>query len=211
MSAGGRTIAVEIGPDPPARLDKALARDVPEGAELSRSRLVRLIEEGCVLKDGAVLDSPKTRVAAGDRLEIQVPEPADVALVPEAIPLDVVHEDADLIVVNKAAGMVVHPAPGSPSGTLVNALLHHFGGALSGVGGEKRPGIVHRNRQGHQWASCCGKVPMRPTTGLRRSSKLTASRGATSPCAMVSQRASDPRAGWTARHWLGGKHPTDRD
>jgi hypothetical protein len=77
-------------------------------------------------------------------MAITVEEAAEVDTVPEAIPLDILHEDADLIVVNKPAGMVVHPAPGTPTGTLVNALLHHFGGNLSGIGGEKRPGIVHR-------------------------------------------------------------------
>lgn len=91
-----------------------------------------------------VLGDPKTRVAEGDVIEIAVPAPQDYDVVAQDIPLDIRHEDDDLIVVNKPAGMVVHPAPGSPDGTLVNALLHHFGGRLSGVGGEKRPGIVHR-------------------------------------------------------------------
>ena len=133
-----------IAADPPARLDKALARDVPEAAALSRSRLSRLLADGAVAVNGAVVTAAKTRVAEGDAVEITVEEAADWDVTPEDIPLSVVHEDADLIVVDKPAGMVVHPAPGSPSGTLVNALLHHFGGDLSGVGGEKRPGIVHR-------------------------------------------------------------------
>lgn len=133
-----------IGDAPPARLDKALARDVPEAAALSRTRLARLIAEGRVTRDGAVLDDPKARVAAGEVIEIAVPEAAEVETRAEAIALDIRHEDDDVLVLMKPAGLVVHPAPGSPSGTLVNALLHHFGGRLSGVGGEKRPGIVHR-------------------------------------------------------------------
>jgi 23S rRNA pseudouridine1911/1915/1917 synthase len=137
-------IRVILGDDPPPRLDKALARDVPDEAHLSRSRLARLIAEGAVRKDGAPVTDAKAKVAAGEVYEITVDEAAEVDTVAEDIPLRIVHEDADLVVLDKPAGMVVHPAPGSPGGTLVNALLHHFGGNLSGVGGEKRPGIVHR-------------------------------------------------------------------
>lgn len=137
-------LSVTIGADPPPRLDKALARDVPEAAHLSRSRLAKLIEAGAVARGGVVLREPKAKVAEGDVIEITVEAAEESDILPEAIPLEIVHEDADLIVVNKPAGMVVHPAPGSPSGTLVNALLHHFGGDLSGVGGVARPGIVHR-------------------------------------------------------------------
>ncbi|SPJ23971.1 RluA family pseudouridine synthase [Palleronia abyssalis] len=137
-------LVVTIGENPPARLDKALARDVPEQAHLSRSRLARLIGEGAVSRDGRVLDSPKAQVEAGQEITVVVPDEAETEMRAEDIPLNIVHEDADLVVVDKPAGMVVHPAPGSPSGTLVNALLHHFDGRLSGVGGEKRPGIVHR-------------------------------------------------------------------
>ncbi len=135
---------VVIGADPPARLDKALARDVPEEAALSRTRLARLIAEGAVSRDGVPLTSPKAPVAAGDVIAIALAEAAEVDLIPQDIPLDVVYEDAALIVVNKPAGMVVHPAPGAWDGTLVNALMHHCGASLSGIGGEKRPGIVHR-------------------------------------------------------------------
>ena len=111
---------------------------------MSRSRLARLIAEGAVHRDGAAVTDQKARVAEGETYEIRVEDAAPVETVPEAIPLSVVHEDADLAVIDKPAGLVVHPAPGSPGGTLVNALLHHFGEDLSGVGGEKRPGIVHR-------------------------------------------------------------------
>ncbi|MDE3028492.1 MAG: RluA family pseudouridine synthase [Paracoccaceae bacterium] len=143
-STPDRVLQVRIQPDPPDRLDKALARDVPEEAALSRSRLTRLITDGAVTRNGVALTEPKSRVAAGDDITIQLDEAVEVEARPEAIPLEVVYEDDDLIVINKPAGMVVHPAPGSWTGTLVNALLAHCGDTLSGIGGEKRPGIVHR-------------------------------------------------------------------
>ena len=142
--SGSRVITVTIAANPPPRLDKALARDVPEEADLSRSRLARLIAEGAVARDGEVLTDAKAKVAEGDTLEVSVPEAIETDTLAEDIPLSVVFEDDELIVVDKPAGMVVHPAPGSGSGTLVNALLHHAGDSLSGIGGEKRPGIVHR-------------------------------------------------------------------
>lgn len=141
---GTRQIEFHIAANPPPRLDKALSRDVPDGENLSRTRLARLIDEGAVQIDGAETRDPKAKVAEGARVTIVVAEAEDSHIGPEDIPLEVVFEDADLIVVNKPAGMVVHPAPGSPGGTLVNALLHHCGDDLSGVGGVKRPGIVHR-------------------------------------------------------------------
>ncbi len=94
--------------------------------------------------DGVVVTDQKARVAEGQEYIVTLPPPVDTHMLPEDIPLEVLFEDDDLIVINKPAGMVVHPAPGTPGGTLVNALLHHFGGRLSGVGGELRPGIVHR-------------------------------------------------------------------
>ena len=139
-----RRVTFTIAEDPPPRLDKALARDVPEDAVLSRTRLARLIADGAVHVDGVIADDPKARVAQGASISIVVDAPQDSHIAPEPIPLDVVFEDADLIVINIPVGMVVHPAPGSPSGTLVNALLAHCGDDLSGVGGMKRPGIVHR-------------------------------------------------------------------
>ncbi len=105
---------------------------------------MRLIAEGQVRLNGQIATDPKARVDEGDIVEIIVPEAEDSHIGPEDIPLQVVFEDDDLVVIDKPAGMVVHPAPGSPSGTLVNALLAHCGDALSGVGGMKRPGIVHR-------------------------------------------------------------------
>ena len=132
-----------IGENPPPRLDKALARNVPERA-ISRSRLSRMIADGAVEVNGVVAIDQKARVVEGDKIIIHVPEPVESHMLPEDITLEILYEDDDLIVVNKPAGMVVHPAPGSPSGTLVNALLAHCGDLLSGVGGLKRPGIVHR-------------------------------------------------------------------
>jgi len=138
-------LRVVIGALPPPRLDKALAEIVPEEASLSRSQLGRLIETGAVSREGgAVVTALKTKAAEGDVFLITLPEAAEIEAQPEDISLEVVYEDADLIVINKPAGMVVHPAPGSETGTLVNALLFHCGDSLSGIGGAKRPGIVHR-------------------------------------------------------------------
>ena len=133
----------ELFPDPSdagERLDRYLARELPD---LSRSALQRLIESGGVRVRGESL--PKSyRLRGGEDISVEPELPRETAVLPENIPLDVVYEDADLLVVNKPKGMVVHPAPGNESGTLVNALLWHCGDSLSGVGGEKRPGIVHR-------------------------------------------------------------------
>lgn len=140
-----RQIRVTLGPVPGERLDKALAAAVPEALALSRSRLQALIAEGAVAaEDGSVLDDPRVRLAPGTELVVTLPEPRPIAATAEAIPLAIVYEDADLIVIDKPVGLVVHPAPGAPDGTLVNALLHHCGGSLSGIGGQLRPGIVHR-------------------------------------------------------------------
>ena len=122
------------------RVDALLARHIEE---LSRSAAQRLLEEGRVLLRGAPVKK-NYKCAAGDAFFVQLPPAEEVALVAQDIQLDVVYEDGDVIVVNKPRGLVVHPAPGHPDGTLVNALLWHCGDSLSGVGGEKRPGIVHR-------------------------------------------------------------------
>ncbi|MEM8958832.1 MAG: RNA pseudouridine synthase, partial [Pseudomonadota bacterium] len=109
-------VRITIADDPPRRLDKALARDVPDAAGLSRTRIARLIAEGQVTRGEEILQDPKARVWPGDEITLRLPESAEIAAQPEAIPLDIVHEDAELIVVDKPAGMVVHPAPGTPSG-----------------------------------------------------------------------------------------------
>ena len=122
------------------RLDALLARSV-EG--LTRSAAQRLLEDGAVTCRGKALKK-NDRPAAGDVVEVLLPDPEPVDVLPQNIPLDVVYEDGDVIVVNKPVGMVVHPAPGHPDGTLVNALLFHCGDTLSGINGALRPGIVHR-------------------------------------------------------------------
>ena len=122
------------------RLDVFLAAAVPE---LTRSAAQRLLEQGNVTLDGAPLKK-NARTEAGAEYELCLPELRETELVAQDIPLDVVYEDADVLVVNKPKGLVVHPAAGHEDGTLVNALLHHCGESLSGINGEKRPGIVHR-------------------------------------------------------------------
>ena len=118
---------------------------MPEGLGLSRSRLQALIQDGAVATvQGAVLDDPRLRLEPRTELVVRLPPPEPIAAAPEAIPLVIVYADDDLLVVDKPAGLVVHPAPGAPDGTLVNALLHHAGPRLSGIGGRIRPGIVHR-------------------------------------------------------------------
>jgi 23S rRNA pseudouridine1911/1915/1917 synthase len=124
---------------PQPRLDAWLASVLPE---LSRSRAAQLLESGCVLVNGT-LPRKSYRPVPGDVVDVEVPAPVDTHVEAEDIPLAVVHEDADLLVIDKPAGLVVHPAPGHRSGTLVNALLHHITD-LSGIGGVLRPGIVHR-------------------------------------------------------------------
>lgn len=130
------SITVEKGGE---RIDALLAQN----ADVSRSAAQRLIEEGAVLVNGSAVRK-NYKCAAGDVVEMQLPEAQDIELVPQDIPIEIVYEDEDVVVVNKARGMVVHPAPGHPDGTLVNALMGRCGDSLSGIGGEKRPGIVHR-------------------------------------------------------------------
>ena len=122
------------------RLDAFLASSL-DG--LTRSQATQLIESGEVAVNGRAV-SKSYKLAGGEDIAVTLPEPEPVEAVPQDIPLDVVYEDADVIVVNKPSGMVVHPAPGHPDGTLVNALLYHCAGTLSGIGGALRPGIVHR-------------------------------------------------------------------
>ena len=123
------------------RVDRFLAAHLPE---LTRSRIKALIESGHVALGGETINQPSTRVKPGQTFAILVPEARESALVAQAIPLDVVFEDAALIVIDKPPGLVVHPAPGTPDRTLVNALIAHCGESLKGVGGVRRPGIVHR-------------------------------------------------------------------
>lgn len=124
-----------------ARLDKWLSERIEN---LTRTRLKALIEEGALARNGEVFTDPSWKLRDGDALRLVVPAPEDPTPAGEAIPLDVKFEDDDIVVVNKPAGMVVHPAAGNWTGTLVNALIHHCGTTLSGIGGVARPGIVHR-------------------------------------------------------------------
>jgi 23S rRNA pseudouridine1911/1915/1917 synthase len=132
------TLHVQIAAD---RLDRYLSEHLPD---LSRSRIQKLIEQGQVWVNGQPCSSKKAAVQAGDRVEVTIPEAEPLALEAEEIPLDILYEDEQLIILNKPIGLVVHPAPGHVDGTLVNALLAHCGDQLAGIGGVQRPGIVHR-------------------------------------------------------------------
>lgn len=135
-------IAVTVEPEAGgARCDRWLADALPE---MSRSRIKALMLDGAVTMDGETVEEPKTPVKPGARITIDVPPPEPATPRPQAIALTILHEDDSLIVIDKPAGLAVHPAPGSPDGTLVNALLAHCAGTLSGIGGVARPGIVHR-------------------------------------------------------------------
>ena len=126
--------------DAGARIDQLITDAVEQ---LSRSAAARLVREGEVSIGGATIRKPAHRVEAGDRVEVVIPSPAPANIVSQDIPIRIIHQDDDLAIVDKPAGLVIHPAAGHASGTLVNALLHHLEN-LSGVGGELRPGIVHR-------------------------------------------------------------------
>lgn len=138
-----RTELVVTSGEMPKRLDLFLANREPD---LSRSALQRLIADGHITINGRTA-KPSQKIRPGDSIVLDVPRPEPLALKPEAIPLEILYEDDALVVLNKPVGLVVHPAPGHWTGTLVNALLHHFGapgGSLSTVGGKERPGLVHR-------------------------------------------------------------------
>ncbi len=140
IDGGTDTETFEIGEtDAGDRLDVFLARVM----SVSRSAAATMIEDGRVTAGGKVL-SKKEKLRVGTLVSVETPAPEPIEAIPQRIPIDVRYEDDDLIVVNKASGMVVHPAPGNPDGTLVNALLYHCAGTLSGIGGAIRPGIVHR-------------------------------------------------------------------
>jgi 23S rRNA pseudouridine1911/1915/1917 synthase len=139
---GHQTIAVRLEPAHAGwRLDRALAAAVPT---LSRERLKSLIRSGAVETDGAAVRDPALKVKGDEELRVAVPEPSAAHNQPQDIPLAIAFEDEHLLVLDKPAGLVVHPAAGNLDGTLVNALLHHCAGELSGIGGVARPGIVHR-------------------------------------------------------------------
>ncbi len=133
---------LNAGEDAEGRIDAWLTAEL--GGEFSRNRLKALIEQGAVSLNGKPCTEPKKKVSPGDVIEIDLPEPEDPEPKGENIPLDVLYEDNDVIVIAKPAGLVVHPGAGNWTGTLVNALIYHCGDSLSGIGGVKRPGIVHR-------------------------------------------------------------------
>lgn len=144
MTAAARDIrepAPVAGDEAGTRLDKWLAARLPD---LSRTRVKSLIEGGCVTSGGSTIADPSQRVKPGQAFTVAIPPDAPAEPEPQDIPLAVIYEDDDLIVIDKPAGLVVHPAPGNPDETLVNALLAHCGSSLSGIGGVRRPGIVHR-------------------------------------------------------------------
>ncbi|WP_297959215.1 RluA family pseudouridine synthase [uncultured Ruminococcus sp.] len=135
-----RMILTASPEDRGSRIDKYITENI---GELTRSAVQGLIEKGLVLADGSSINK-NYKLRGGEEITVDIPEPEPMDAVPEDIPLDIVYEDGDLLVVNKPKGMVVHPAHGNYSGTLVNALLHHCGDSLSGINGIIRPGIVHR-------------------------------------------------------------------
>ncbi len=139
-ATGGELLEVVLDAAAPGRLDRALADALPQ---LSRARLRALMESGAVTRDGLAVKDPSGRPAPGT-YRVAVPAPAAAIPAAQDIPLSILFEDPFLVVVDKPAGMAVHPGPGVPDGTLVNALLHHCGASLSGIGGVARPGIVHR-------------------------------------------------------------------
>ncbi|MCJ8143890.1 RluA family pseudouridine synthase [Ancylobacter sp. A5.8] len=144
--AAAQRVDIITGPqDEGLRLDRVLARHLATLApQISRTRLQALIAQGQLTRDGRAVGGSSAKVSAGESFSLILPPPEAAEPVAQDIPLAIVYEDDDLIVIDKPAGMVVHPAPGNPDGTLVNALLYHCAGSLSGVGGVRRPGIVHR-------------------------------------------------------------------
>ncbi|MEO1563990.1 MAG: RluA family pseudouridine synthase [Pseudomonadota bacterium] len=138
-------IRVTIPDNPPARLDKALFALLPDGTGISRTKITALIKEGAVQRNtGEVVTGPKVKPISGEVYFVTPPPPVALTLIGQDIPLAILFEDDHVIVLDKPVGLVMHPAPGAPDGTLVNALIHHLGAGLKDVGAEGRPGIVHR-------------------------------------------------------------------
>lgn len=192
--------ALELVVEEAGRLDAAVAALTPE---LSRSRVAALIREGAVSLDGRVVRKPGTPVAPGARVVVDVPAPVPTEAAPQDLPLSIVYEDDALVVVDKAAGMVVHPGPGHPDGTLVNALLHHVGN-LSGIGGVQRPGIVHRLDRGTSGLVVVAKGDAAHQALARQFADKTAGR---TYLALV--HGTPDRDAGTIRSCL-ARHPTDR-
>lgn len=143
IESASENIVFAIKPENGAgeRIDKFLSDNMPE---VTRSRIKKLIVDGNVCISGTSVTKANYKLKAGEQITVEIPEPDDVQIIAEDIPIEIVYEDSDMLVVSKPQGMVVHPAAGNYSGTLVNALLWHCGDTLSGINGEKRPGILHR-------------------------------------------------------------------
>ena len=184
------------------RVDAVIATTV---ATLSRAAAQRLIDAGLVTINALAVKKPGQRVRTGDAIELEVPPPTAIELVAEPIPLAVVHEDAELIVVDKPVGLVVHPAPGHPRGTLVNALLHHCTD-LGGIGGELRPGIVHRLDKDTSGVMVVAKTE-RAHAGL---TAAFAAKGRNMVREYLGIAAPPPPVATGTLRTLHGRHPTDR-
>ena len=199
------------------RLDRVLADAL---ADLSRSRLKALIEGGHVRRDGQPVGQPSAKVNAGDSFEITIPAPIDAIPVGQDIPLDILYEDDDLIVLDKPAGMVVHPAPGNPDGTLVNALIAHCGDSLAGIGGVRRPGIVHRLDKDTSGVMVAAKTALAHADLVEQFSARTVDRAYHAIVWGLPKPASDEIEGAIGRHpknrkkmavrETGGKHALTR-
>jgi 23S rRNA pseudouridine1911/1915/1917 synthase len=187
--------AVEAG-----RIDAVVAATFPD---LSRSRAAALVRDGAVRVDGEVVRKVSGRVASGAALVVEVPDPAPAEAIAQALPIAVLYEDADLLVVDKDAGMVVHPAPGHPDGTLVNALLHHVDD-LSGIGGVQRPGIVHRLDRGTSGLLVVAKTDAAHASLSAQFAEHSAGRRYLALCLGAPAQASG-----TIRSFL-ARHPKDR-
>ena len=193
-------MAPQVRADQEGRLDAVLAAALPE---LSRSRAAALIRDGHVLVDGRAITRPAAKVQVGADLSVDIPPPVPAGARPQDLPVRLVHEDSDLVVVDKDAGMVVHPGPGHAEGTLVNALLFHVGD-LSGVGGVERPGIVHRLDRGTSGLLVAAKNDAAHRHLSAQFASHRAGRRYLALCLGVPAEASGTIQSFLARH------PTDR-
>ena len=191
---------LRVEDDAGTRLDAFLAARIPE---LSRSRIQELIREHYILKNGKP-SKPRDAVALGDALSIAIPEAVPDVAVAQDIPLNILHEDEHLVVIDKESGIVVHPAAGNPDGTLVNALLHHCKGQLSGIGGVERPGIVHRLDKDTSGCLVVAKTDLAHQSLSEQFSGRTMEK----LYLAVGQGVPDPASGTVFTHI--GRHPVNR-
>jgi 23S rRNA pseudouridine1911/1915/1917 synthase len=191
-----------------ARLDVAIVAALGESA-LSRAQVQRLIDDGRARVAGAVVAKPSARVKAGDAIELRVPAPEPIDVAPEPIPLAILYEDAELIVVDKPPGLVVHPAAGHASGTLVNALLYHCKD-LSGIGGALRPGIVHRLDRDTSGAMVATKTDRAHAALAAAFASKSSGQGSTIRREYLAICAPPPSGARGELRTLYGRHPVDR-